>query len=213
MKKIVTATVALSLLCAIFSCENTAQQEMKSLKSVVQSKGQIPENAESLRAKTLGPNTTTSTNEPCTPDFRPEATTDNGCVNHCQYVYEGWASTESNVVFVNCIYDPSNWSLSIQQSGEQSYFQFRVYHDPVIYADLPHGAGLCSRDLIFEPSDPLSDFACLEYMEFEQTGEGDQNGNMAILNLWMSEDYWDCYESQTFNFRITARMELPIWSS
>jgi hypothetical protein len=211
MKKFVTATVALLLLCATFSCENTAQQEMDSLQSVVQSTGESPPTTESLSERKGWSGT--SSNEPCTPDFRPEPTLANGCLNHCQYVYEGWASTESDVVFVNCIYNPSNWSLSIQQSGEQSYFQFRVYHDPVIYADLPNGAGLCSRDLIFEPADLEADIACLEYMEFEQTGEGDQNGNMAILNLWMSEEYWDCYEPQIFNFRITARMELPIWVS
>lgn len=212
MKKIVTATVALSLLCAIFSCENTAQQEMESLKPVVQTTGESPPDAQLLSARISEPGT--STNRPCEPDFDPLPTTANGCINHCQYVYEGWASTELDALYVNCIDDPTNWSLSVQQSGEQSYFQFRVYHDPVIYADLPHGAGLCSRDLIFEPfSDTDGSFPCIEYWEFVQTGEGDQNGNMAILNLWMSEKYWDCYEPQTFNFRITARMELPIWSS
>ena len=215
MKKFVTRTVALLLLCAVFSCDHTAQQDMDALQAVLQSNtsGEVVVSTSFEDA----PAPAEVMQQPCDPGFDPAPTYTNAaggnCPNYCQYVYEGWASTLTNAMYVNCIDNPTNWSLSVRQAGEQQYFQFAVIHPVIDYNDFPHGVGLCTRDLIFEPADPDADFACLEYMEFMQTGEGDQNGNKAILNLWMSDEYWDCYEPQTFNFRITARMNLPVGNS
>ena len=208
--------VALSLLCAIFSCNRTVQKEMDNLQSVVQNTTVIPPPAGERKIRRT--EVTHSTAEPCLPDFDPPATYQNAlgnnCPNFCQWVYEGWASTANNTIRVNCTDNPSNWSLTVQSSEAGQYFQFLVFHTPINYADYPHGAGLCSRDLIFEPfPNPDGSIPCIEYLEFEQTGEGDQNGDRAILNLWMSDEYWECYEPGLFNFRVTARMELPLWTS
>jgi hypothetical protein len=188
MKKIVIHLVALSLLCAIVSCSRTVQvkKEMDSLQSVVQSSTvHPPTTAERKIRKT---DISYANNEPCIPDFDPAPVTANNCLNHCQWVYEGWASTAHNTIHVNCIDNPSNWSLMVKSSGENKYFQFRVFHEPINYANYPNGAGLCSRDLIFEPF-PSED------------------GSLPCI------EYWECYEPGLFNFRVTARMELPIWTS
>jgi hypothetical protein len=159
MKKIVTRMVALSLLCAIFSCNRTIQKEMDSLQSVIQNSITHPP-PPVTEGKIRRTDIQQSNTEPCIPDFDPEPTITNGCINHCQWVYEGWASTADDFVHVNCIDNPSNWSLTVKASGENQYFQFRVFHNPINYAE-----------------------------------------------------YWDCYEPGSFNFRVTARMELPIWIS
>ena len=189
---------------------------MESLKSAVESTIQIVDTTERQMSQTTDWNIPQQ--EPCVPDFDPPSTypntLGNNCPNYCQFVYEGWASTELNTIYVNCIENPTNWSLTIQEHEGKQYLQFAVLHSPINYTDFPNGAGLCSRYLIFAPfSDTDGSFPCLEFWEFEQIGEGDQNGNKAILNLWMSDEYWDCYEPGLFNFRVTARMELPIWTS
>lgn len=157
------------------------------------------------------------TSLPCTPDFEPAHTFETHmgtlCQNECLYVFEGQFATNNCMSWqseVNCVANPSNWTFEVDENSKGKHFKIRATHPSISYMDdLPEG--FCARDLWLHP---FGD-ECLDVFLIEDVGAGSQNGDTAVLNIYMSQEYWDCYDSDgwAFHFRFTARQPLPIYQS
>lgn len=156
-----------------------------------------------------------SVEQPCAPEFDPPETYVNSlgnmCVNNCHYVYEGRFTTEPNLSWVsevNCIENPTNWTFEIDENQHGKFFKIRATH-PVIEGG--QNLGLCSNFLILEPVSG----ECSEVFEILFVNAGSSMWTTARLDIYMSSNFWECYDPDgwAFNFRITARQNLPIYSS